>query len=120
MSVAAVLITVVVCFVLVCLVGLSKRIQTTYTITNRHLTIDRRLTIDAGLFSRELHETRLALVQNVGTKQAFLNRILRVGTVDFDTAPKPALLRVPRRVQPARDRALGRSGDPRAPAEPQS
>lgn len=45
------------------LVGVIKRIQTTYTITNR------RLTIDAVVFSRELHETRLARVQNVGTKQ---------------------------------------------------
>jgi uncharacterized membrane protein YdbT with pleckstrin-like domain len=79
-SAAAVSITVVVCFVLVLIVGLIKRVQTTYTITNR------RLTIDAGIFSRELHETRLARVQNVGTKQSLLDRMLRVGTVDFDTA----------------------------------
>ncbi|MEA2160247.1 MAG: hypothetical protein QOD66_2627 [Solirubrobacteraceae bacterium] len=79
-SVAGVAITVVVCCVLVLIAGLIKRIQTTYTITNR------RLTIDAGILSRELHETRLARVQNVGTRQSLLDRILRVGNVDFDTA----------------------------------
>ncbi|HEY8763553.1 MAG TPA: PH domain-containing protein [Solirubrobacteraceae bacterium] len=79
-SVAGVAITVVACCALVLVAGLIKRIQTTYTITNR------RLTIDAGILSRELHETRLARVQNVGTKQSLLDRILRVGNVDFDTA----------------------------------
>ena len=79
-SVAAVVIAVVVCFAFVMIAGLLTRIQTTYTITNR------RLTIDAGIFSRELHETRLARVQNVGTRQSLADRILRVGTVDFDTA----------------------------------
>ncbi|MGI8865091.1 MAG: PH domain-containing protein [Solirubrobacteraceae bacterium] len=79
-SVVAVAITVVVCCVLVLIAGLIKRIQTTYTITNRHLTIY------AGILSRELHETRLARVQNVGTRQSLLDRILRVGNVDFDTA----------------------------------
>jgi uncharacterized membrane protein YdbT with pleckstrin-like domain len=79
-SVAGVAITVVALCALVLIAGLIKRVQTTYTITNR------RLTIDAGIFSRELHETRLARVQNVGTHQTLLDRILRVGTVDFDTA----------------------------------
>jgi uncharacterized membrane protein YdbT with pleckstrin-like domain len=79
-SVAGVAITVVALCALVLLAGLIKRVQTTYTITNR------RLTIDAGIFSRELHETRLARVQNVGTHQTLLDRVLRVGTVDFDTA----------------------------------
>ncbi len=79
-SVAAVLIAVVVCFAVMLIGGLLKRIQTTYTITNR------RLTIEAGILSRELHETRLARVQNVGTKQSLRDRILQVGTVDFDTA----------------------------------
>jgi uncharacterized membrane protein YdbT with pleckstrin-like domain len=79
-SVAAVAIAVVALCALVLIAGLIKRVQTTYTITNR------RLTIDAGIFSRELHETRLARVQNVGTHQTLLDRILRVGTVDFDTA----------------------------------
>jgi len=79
-SVPGVAITVVVGCALVLLAGLIKRIQTTYTITNR------RLTIDAGILSRELHETRLARVQNVGVRQSLLDRILRVGDVDFDTA----------------------------------
>src|SRR5205807_3234649 len=71
---------VLVGFVTVLLLGLIKRIRTTYTISNE------RLTINTGLLSRELHETRLERVQNVNSHQSLLERILRVGTVDFDTA----------------------------------
>jgi uncharacterized membrane protein YdbT with pleckstrin-like domain len=71
---------VAVVFVVVLLSGLIRRISTTYTITNR------RLTISAGLLSREMHETRLERVQNVNSRQRLLERCLGVGTVDFDTA----------------------------------
>jgi uncharacterized membrane protein YdbT with pleckstrin-like domain len=71
---------VLVCFVVVLLVGFVQRVQTTYTITNQ------RLTIKSGLLKRDLHETRLERVQNVNLTQGLLERILRVGTVDFDTA----------------------------------
>jgi uncharacterized membrane protein YdbT with pleckstrin-like domain len=67
-------------FVFMLIVGLLKRIRTTYTITNQ------RLTIQSGLLSRELHETRLERVQNVNSRQSVLERVLRIGTVDFDTA----------------------------------
>ncbi len=60
--------------------GLIKRITIIYTIT------DQRLTIHKGILSREVHETRLARVQNVNTTQTFVDRLLRVGIVDFDTA----------------------------------
>jgi uncharacterized membrane protein YdbT with pleckstrin-like domain len=79
-SVGWVTIVVLVVFVLVLLVGTIRRIQTTYTITNR------RLTIDTGLLSRELHETRLERVQNVNCRQSLFQRMLGVGSVDFDTA----------------------------------
>jgi uncharacterized membrane protein YdbT with pleckstrin-like domain len=71
---------VLVCFVAVLLYGLLTRIRTTYTITNR------RLTINTGLLSSDLHETRIERVQNVNCRQSLLERMLRVGTVDFDTA----------------------------------
>ena len=71
---------VLVVFVVVLVWGLIRRIATTYTITNR------RLTIRSGLLSRELHEPRLERVQNVGSRQRVLERLLGVGTVDFDTA----------------------------------
>ena len=71
---------VLVIFVIVLLWGLIRRISTTYTITNR------RLTIRTGLLSREMHETRLERVQNVNSRQRLLERVLGVGTVDFDTA----------------------------------
>ncbi len=38
------------------------------------------------MLSRQLHETRLDRVQNVGTSQSLLDRMLGIGTVDFDTA----------------------------------
>ncbi len=71
---------VLVVFVVVLAWGLIRRIATTYTITNR------RLTIRSGLLSRELHECRLERVQNVNTRQRLLERMLGIGTVDFDTA----------------------------------
>ena len=71
---------VLVVFIVVILVGLVRRLATTYTITNR------RLTIDVGLLSRDLHQTRLERVQNVNTRQSLLERLLRIGSVDFDTA----------------------------------
>ena len=75
-----VVIAVAVVLALVGLVGFIRRIQTTYTIT------DKRLTIVSGLLSRDQHETRLERVQNVNSSQSVLERILRIGTVDFDTA----------------------------------
>ena len=71
---------VLVVFVIVLVWGLLRRLVTTYTITNR------RLTIRIGLLSREMHEARLERVQNVRTRQRMLERLLGVGTVDFDTA----------------------------------
>lgn len=60
--------------------GLIKRISTTYKITNHRLSIRR------GIISRARQETRLDRVQNVNTSQSAWQRILQVGTVDFDTA----------------------------------
>jgi len=71
---------VAVIFLIVLVWGLIRRITTTYTITNR------RLTIRSGLISREMHETRLERVQNVNSRQRLIERLLGVGTVDFDTA----------------------------------
>ena len=65
---------------IVLLSGLISRLRTTYTIT------DQRLTIDIGLLSRDLHQTRLERVQNVSSRQTLPQRILHIGTVDFDTA----------------------------------
>jgi uncharacterized membrane protein YdbT with pleckstrin-like domain len=77
---AWVIAAVLVVFVLTLVIGAVRRMRTTYTITNR------RLTIDLGLVSREMHETRLERVQNVRSRQTVLQRMLGVGTVDFDTA----------------------------------
>jgi uncharacterized membrane protein YdbT with pleckstrin-like domain len=71
---------VAVVFLVVLVWGLVRRVSTTYTITNR------RLTISSGLLSREMHETRLERVQNVNSRQRPVERLCRVGTVDFDTA----------------------------------
>lgn len=79
-QVAWVIVAVLVVFVVNLATGLSKRLQTTYTIT------DQRLTIERGLMTRELYETRLERVQNVSLRQSLLERALGVGTVDFDTA----------------------------------
>jgi uncharacterized membrane protein YdbT with pleckstrin-like domain len=70
----------VVLFALDVLVGFVRRISTRYTITNQRLRIER------GLLSKHVQQTRIERVQNVNTNQTLVSRILRVGTVDFDTA----------------------------------
>ena len=75
---------VLVVFVVLILAAQLRRLQTTYTITNQ------RLTIETGLLTRELHETRLERVQNVNSHQTLPQRLLRIGAVDFDTAASAA------------------------------
>jgi uncharacterized membrane protein YdbT with pleckstrin-like domain len=70
----------VVAFAIILAFGFLVRIATTYTITNHRLHIQR------GLIARKTQEARLERVQNVNTDQGVLDRILQVGTVDFDTA----------------------------------
>jgi uncharacterized membrane protein YdbT with pleckstrin-like domain len=62
------------------LVGYVRRLATHYTIT------DRRLHIRRGILSRTEQHTTIDRVQNVETHQSLLERILRIGTVSFDTA----------------------------------
>ena len=62
------------------LVGFLKRVATIYVITNQ------RLRIQTGLLARRVQQTRIDRVQNVNTAQTLLERVLRVGAVDFDTA----------------------------------
>jgi uncharacterized membrane protein YdbT with pleckstrin-like domain len=62
------------------LVGFVRRVSTRYTITTQRLRIER------GLLSKHVQQTRIERVQNVNTNQTVVSRILRVGTVDFDTA----------------------------------
>jgi uncharacterized membrane protein YdbT with pleckstrin-like domain len=62
------------------LVGLVKRQATRYVITSE------RLHIRHGILAKRTQETRVQRVQNVNTEQSFFERIMQVGTVDFDTA----------------------------------
>jgi uncharacterized membrane protein YdbT with pleckstrin-like domain len=61
-------------------VGYVRRISTHYEIT------DRRLHIKRGILSRIEQQTTIDRVQNVETRQSLWERVLRIGTVDFDTA----------------------------------
>jgi uncharacterized membrane protein YdbT with pleckstrin-like domain len=65
---------------LVVLAGFLYRVATVYTITNQRLRIKR------GILSKKIQQTRIDRVQNVNTEQTVIQRLLRVGTVDFDTA----------------------------------
>ena len=67
-------------FVIVLLVGYLRRLSTHYLVTNERLHIRR------GLVARHVQETRLERVQNVNTDQSVFQRVLQIGTVDFDTA----------------------------------
>jgi uncharacterized membrane protein YdbT with pleckstrin-like domain len=66
--------------VILLVAGYIKRIFTTYVIT------DRRLYIKRGIIARREQQTQLDRVQNVNTSQSVIQRLLQVGTVDFDTA----------------------------------
>ena len=71
-------------FVGLLIIGWLKRVSTRYSIT------DRRLRIQRGIVSRNVEETRVDRVQNVSVSQNVVERILQVGTVDFDTASNRA------------------------------
>jgi uncharacterized membrane protein YdbT with pleckstrin-like domain len=60
--------------------GYLKRMATKYTITNQRLVIRR------GILSRAEQHSRIERIQNTSTHQSVLQRVLRVGTVEFDTA----------------------------------
>lgn len=70
----------VVVMAVVILVGLIKRMATRYAITTE------RLNIRTGILSKHVQQTNIDRVQNVNTEQTVMDRILRVGAVDFDTA----------------------------------
>jgi uncharacterized membrane protein YdbT with pleckstrin-like domain len=70
----------VVLIALVVIVGFVRRMATTYMVSNQRLYIRR------GILSKRIQQTRIDRVQNVNTDQSLIERILHVGTVDFDTA----------------------------------
>src|SRR5262245_52892551 len=70
----------VVLFAAVLAVGFVKRMSTTYLVSTQRLYIRR------GILSKHMQQTRIDRVQNVNTSQSVRERVLRVGTVDFDTA----------------------------------
>jgi uncharacterized membrane protein YdbT with pleckstrin-like domain len=93
---------------------------TTFMVSNQRLYIRR------GILSKRVQQTRIDRVQNVNTNQRFIERILRVGTVDFDTAGTDDSdftfvgLSNPSRVVAAVDRAqreasMRQVGEPREP-----
>lgn len=67
-------------WVLVLIAGFLRRFATVYTITSE------RLRIKHGIIARRVQQTSIDRVQNVNTNQSVLERLLQVGTVDFDTA----------------------------------
>jgi uncharacterized membrane protein YdbT with pleckstrin-like domain len=62
------------------LYGFIKRMATIYMVSTQRLYIRR------GILSKRVQQTRIDRVQNVNTDQSLVDRILRVGKVDFDTA----------------------------------
>lgn len=79
-SPAGALIVFAILAALTVLVGFVMRMATVYTITTERLRIRR------GLLSKNVQQTDINRVQNVNTAQSPIERLLRVGRVDFDTA----------------------------------
>jgi uncharacterized membrane protein YdbT with pleckstrin-like domain len=65
---------------IVLIVGWLRRLATMYAITTQRLVIRR------GIVSRAEQHSRVDRIQNVTTNQSVLQRLLRIGTVEFDTA----------------------------------
>jgi uncharacterized membrane protein YdbT with pleckstrin-like domain len=107
----------IVLMAIVLIIGWVRRISTHYTITNERLHIQR------GLLSRKSQQTNLERVQNVNTSQSLGERLLRVGTVDFDTAGTDdadftfAGVANPAEVVQAVDRAQREAGSGAPPAQ---
>ena len=102
----------VVLIALVIVAGLIKRWATDYMVSNQRLYIRR------GILSKHVQQTRVDRIQNVNTNQRFRDRLLRVCTVDFDTAGtedsdfKFVGIANPGRVAAAVDRALREQSAP--------
>jgi uncharacterized membrane protein YdbT with pleckstrin-like domain len=79
-STAIGIVAFVVVMALVIVAGLVIRMATDYTITTERLRIRR------GILSKHVQQTSIDRVQNVNTEQTLIDRLLRVGKVDFDTA----------------------------------
>ena len=67
-------------FVVALIAGWLKRVFTRYTITTRRLRVQR------GVLTRQVQETRIDRLQDHTIRQTLPERILRVGTIDFDTS----------------------------------
>ncbi len=110
-SVAVAILLFAAVLALVILVGFLRRIGTSYAITNRRLYIRR------GLIARHTQEAHLQRMQNVNTRQTAFQRILQIGTVDFDTAGTGDAdfafrgVAQPEKVVRAVDHALHEAGD---------
>jgi uncharacterized membrane protein YdbT with pleckstrin-like domain len=95
-------------------VGYLRRVSTKYLITTQRLRISR------GIVRRSVQETRLDRVQNVNYSQSVLDRVFRVGNVDFDTAGTDdsefrfEWVNAPERVVRAVDEAIHESGAARS------
>jgi uncharacterized membrane protein YdbT with pleckstrin-like domain len=103
-------------------VGYLRRVSTKYLITTQRLRISR------GIVRKHVQETRLERVQNVNYQQGVLDRLLGVGTVDFDTAgsddsefrfewvnePEQVVRAVDQAVEEARGGAAERASGPAA------
>jgi uncharacterized membrane protein YdbT with pleckstrin-like domain len=61
-------------------IGFLKRYFTKYTITTRRLRVQR------GVFTKQIQETRIDRLQDHSIRQTLLERMLGVGTIDFDTS----------------------------------
>jgi uncharacterized membrane protein YdbT with pleckstrin-like domain len=96
-------------------VGYLRRVSTKYLITTQRLRISR------GIVRRSVQETRLDRVQNVNYEQSVLDRVFRVGSVDFDTAGTDdsefrfEWVNAPEKVVRAVDEAIHESGAARSP-----
>jgi uncharacterized membrane protein YdbT with pleckstrin-like domain len=79
-SVGLAIVVFVVLTAIMVAVGFIKRAATDYVVSTQ------RLYIRQGILSKRVQQTRITRVQNVNTNQTLMDRLMRVGNIDFDTA----------------------------------
>ena len=93
---------------IVLLVGFIRRMATVYMVSTQRLWIRR------GILSKRVQQTRIDRVQNVNTDQRLLERIMRVGTVDFTAGTDDSDFRFVGIGEPVAGRRRGRPRAARA------
>ena len=73
-------------FISIVLVLIVVGVSTIFRYSTLYVLTDQRLRVRRGILSRKENTARFDRIQNVGIQQTLLDRVFRVGAVNFETA----------------------------------